>query len=61
MVVDVTLGNEIELSTPRPLFPKALRHGSTFEFTPDGQRILVNTPTEDPAPIVLLPNGPKRP
>jgi hypothetical protein len=64
MVVDITLpktGANIEIGTPRPLFSKPLRHGSTFEFTPDGRRILVNMPIEDPQPIILLPDGPKRP
>jgi len=61
MVVDVTLGAQLEHSTPRPLFATPLRHGSTFEFHPDGQRLLVNSPTEDVPPIILLPNGPKRP
>jgi Tol biopolymer transport system component len=59
MIADVAQDGEI--GTPRPMFPKPLRHGSTFEMAPDGKRLLVNTPVEDPSPIVLLPNGPKRP
>jgi Tol biopolymer transport system component len=61
MVAEVSVGAEIQVGTPRPLFQKPLRHGSTFEMAPDGKRLLVNTPVEDPAPIVLLPNGPRRP
>jgi Tol biopolymer transport system component len=63
MVMDVTQGpdGDIQIGTPQPMFPKPLRHGSTFEMAPDGKRLLVNAPVEDPAPIVLLPNGPRIP
>lgn len=60
MVVDVEypeFGTELELSEPRPLFPEALPHGSTFEMHPDGERLIVNQPVGDPAPIILLPSG----
>jgi hypothetical protein len=56
MVANVTFDSDIRVTAARPLFSKPLRHGSTFEMAPDG-RLLVNTPIEDPAPIILLSKG----
>jgi hypothetical protein len=57
MAVSVTFslnGREIEFGKPAPLFPAPLRPGSEFEAAPDGERFLINAPTEDAPPIIVL-------
>lgn len=58
MVVDVAYsesGDQIDLTTPRPLFPEPLPPGSEFD-TVDGERFLINTPLQDAPPIIVLSN-----
>ncbi len=55
MGVPVTVkGSTVEAGTPAALF--SLSPGSEYAASPDGQRFLVNTLVEDPAPITVLLN-----
>ena len=55
MAAPVTLnGSKIETGNPVPLF--LMRPASTYYAARDGQRFLVNAPTENAAPITLILN-----
>ena len=49
-------GPTVDAGNPAALFP--LRPGAAFTVTPDGQRFLVNTPTDEvtAAPITIVLN-----
>ena len=47
-------GQTVEAGTPVALF--TTRPGSQYEASPDGQRFLINTLTEDAAPITVILN-----
>jgi len=59
MVVPVTFsadGKELKHGTAALLFQTALPPGSEYAPAPDGQRFLINAPTEDLPPIIVLSN-----
>ena len=59
MVASVALpanGEDIAIGTPKPLFPTPLPNGSRFAPAPDGERFLINAPTEEVPPIIVLSN-----
>ena len=61
MAVDVAPGrDDFVAGTPRVLFPVNMKriNGTQYDFSADGKRILVNTPTEQTeiAPLTLVQN-----
>jgi eukaryotic-like serine/threonine-protein kinase len=63
MAADVTLGNEVQASVPRALFPTSLQRGSDrhiYAVTGDGKRFLLRLPDQRQVstPITMVLNWP---